>query len=103
MSSAPELDKLRAAIDDVNRRLVALLHERGRLCRTIGSWKRAHGVPAADPDREAAMRDALLRELPPDGYERDQLDRILQALFAASRALVDRSATPAGAPRDPGE
>jgi chorismate mutase len=91
MSPRSDLDDLRLAIDDVNRRLVALLHERGRLCRAIGAWKRQHGRPAVDPDREAAMRDALLRELPPDGYERAQLDAILQALFAASRDLVERS------------
>ena len=97
-----ELHELRAAVDDVNRRLVALLHERGRLCRAIGNWKRRHGVAAADPAREAAMRDALLRELPADGYEREQLDAILQALFAASRALVAGNPTPDTGPGEPG-
>lgn len=84
-----ELEDLRIGIDDINRRLVELLHERGRLCRAIGAWKQRHGVPAADPDREAAMRAELLRELPADGYERPQLDAILQAVFAASRSLVN--------------
>jgi chorismate mutase len=100
MASRSRLDELRAAVDDINRRLVALLHERGRLCRSIGTWKQHHGVPAADPDREAAMRDELLRELPADGYEREQLEQILQALFTASRALVERSG-PHGRTRRP--
>jgi chorismate mutase/prephenate dehydratase len=87
----PELHALRAAMDVVNRRLVDVLHDRARLCRAIGAWKRAHGQAAADPAREQAMLEALLAEVPADGFARDDLRTLLQHVFATSRALVDRT------------
>jgi chorismate mutase len=88
MSVDPELERLRAAMDAVNSRLVAVLHERARLCRAIGAWKRAHGVAAVDAAREAEMLSALLRDAPADGFGRDDLRAILHAVFAASRRIV---------------
>jgi chorismate mutase len=91
MDDDSQLAPLRAAMDAINQQLVATLHQRARLCRQIGRWKHAHGVPAADPAREAAMRTALLADLPPDGFTRDQLAAILDVVFAASRQLVTTS------------
>jgi chorismate mutase/prephenate dehydratase len=88
MASDPELDRLRAAMDVVNRRLVDVLHDRARLCRAIGAWKRAQGLAAADPGREHEMLQALLRDAPGDGFAPAQLAAILQQVFTASRALV---------------
>jgi chorismate mutase len=88
MPAEPTLAQLRHDIDALNARLVELLHERGRLCRAIGAWKAHHGVAAADPAREATMLAALLHETPADGYSRQQLEVILRAVFAASRARV---------------
>lgn len=89
MHEDPELQRHRAAMDAVNGRLAAALHERARLCRTIGAWKRAHGVPAADPAREQAMLAALLAAAPADGLPRAELAAILTAVFAASRRVVE--------------
>ena len=89
MSDDPELARLRARMDDVNRRLVAALHERARLCREIGAWKRRRGLPAVDKAREQAMLDAMLGEPPADGFSRGQLEAVLREVFAASRALVE--------------
>ena len=89
--SETELHRMRAAMDAINERLVDVLHERARLCRRIAAWKRDHGQPAADPAREGAMLSALLRAAPADGFDRDDLARILQQVFATSRALVERS------------
>lgn len=88
MPADPTLAQLRHDMDALNARLVELLHERGRLCRAIGAWKAHHGVAAADPTREATMLAALLQETPVDGYSRQQLEAILRAVFAASRARV---------------
>ncbi len=89
MSLDPELAQWRAAIDDVNARLVAVLHERAHLCRAIGAWKRQRGLPGPDADREAEMLAATTRELPAHGFTREQLEPVLRAVFAASRQLVD--------------
>lgn len=86
--STDELARHRAAMDEINRRLCAVLQERARLCREIGRWKRARGMPAADPVREQAMLDTLLRDVGP-GFDPAALERLLRAVFAESRSIVD--------------
>ncbi len=46
------LDELRILIDDVDRRLVALLNERTRVVEEIGRVKRLSGLPVYEPKRE---------------------------------------------------
>ncbi len=91
MNADQQLQQLRAEMDTVNQRLVLVLHERARLCRAIGAWKRAHQVAAVDPEREQTMLAALLRDLPEHGFSHDALAAVLREVFAASRALVERS------------
>ena len=93
MTEDPELARLRAAIDELNSRLCTLLHERARLCRRIGAWKRGRGLVAVDPKREQAMLAAALAGAPADGLPAPQLEQVLRALFAASRPLVERPET----------
>jgi chorismate mutase len=50
-----ELLTLRRQIDDVDRRLVALLAERGRLVEGVVHFKRAHHLPVVDRGREDEM------------------------------------------------
>lgn len=84
-----ELDSLRAAMDVLNRRLVDVLHERARLCRRIATCKRRSGRPAADPARERVMLDSLLSLPAADGFPPQSLAAILQAVFTASREVVE--------------
>jgi chorismate mutase len=82
-----DLARLRRRMDAQNRRLAEVLQARARLCREIGSWKRAHGIAAVDRARERAMLAAVLAHAG-EGYSRAALTRILRAVFAESRALV---------------
>jgi chorismate mutase len=54
----PEVRRLRAEIDAVDRRIVELLAERLALARDVGRAKRASGQAIHDPERE---REVLLR------------------------------------------
>jgi chorismate mutase-like protein len=47
-----QLDDLRILIDDVDRRIVALLNERTRTVEEIGRVKRAASLPIYEPKRE---------------------------------------------------
>ena len=49
------LQPLRAAIDDVDRRLIDLLNERARLAIEVGRVKHAAGAPVYRPEREAEV------------------------------------------------
>ena len=90
MSIQPELAALRAQMDQVNGRLVDVLHERARLSRRIGSHKCAEGIAVIDPEREQVMLQSLLQALPADGFPEASLTKILRAVFDASRELVAR-------------
>ena len=48
-----ELLALRQSIDNMDAALVHLLAERFRITQRVGELKAEHGLPPADPDREA--------------------------------------------------
>ena len=60
-----ELARLRASIDNMDAALVHLLAERFKITQQVGELKAAHGLPAADPSREADQI-ARLRRLAED-------------------------------------
>jgi chorismate mutase/prephenate dehydratase len=58
------LAELRARIDAVDRRLLELLSERGRLVLEVGAVKHAEGTPVLRPEREAQILRALAERNP---------------------------------------
>jgi len=85
-----ELHQLRAAMDICNRRLASVLHDRAKLCRTIGSWKRQRGMVMPDAWREAAMLVHVGELASAEGFDMHALQRIFAQVFTESRALVER-------------
>lgn len=57
-----ELTQIRGSIDNIDAALVHLLAERFKCTQRVGRLKAAHGLPPADPDREA-RQIARLRAL----------------------------------------
>lgn len=88
MTQDRELIRLRQRMDELNHRLVNVLHERAHLSFLIGSHKHANGLKIIDPAREQSMQQTLMRELPTQGFSATALETILQAVFAASRDIV---------------
>jgi chorismate mutase len=60
-----ELQRLRDSIDNIDAALIHLLAERFKCTQAVGRLKAEHGLPPADPDREAAQI-ARLRSLAQD-------------------------------------
>ena len=58
----PELQRLRDSIDNIDAALIHLLAERFKCTQVVGQFKAAHGLPPADPAREA-QQIARLRQL----------------------------------------
>jgi chorismate mutase len=54
-----ELLRLRASIDNMGAALVHLLAERFKITQQVGELKAAHGLPPADPAREAQQIERL--------------------------------------------
>ena len=57
-----QLADLRASIDNIDAALIHMLAERFRCTKAVGVLKALHGLPAADPTREA-QQIARLRQL----------------------------------------
>ena len=58
----PELLHLRDSIDNIDAALIHLLAERFKFTKSVGEFKATHGMPPADPAREA-QQIARLRAL----------------------------------------
>lgn len=56
-----ELGRLRDSIDNLDAALVHLLAERFKCTQEVGLLKATHGMPPADPDREARQIERLRR------------------------------------------
>ncbi|HKE45383.1 MAG TPA: chorismate mutase [Steroidobacteraceae bacterium] len=78
--------ELRQSLDQINRQLLALLEERGRLVHEVMRIKREHSLPVHDPERERRMLDALL-SASSGVYPRASLEHVFASIFEVSRAL----------------
>ena len=65
MDDDPELLQLRDSIDNIDAALIHLLAERFKCTKAVGEFKATHGLPPADPAREA-QQIARLRTLAQD-------------------------------------
>ena len=57
-----ELTRLRGQIDSLDQQLVEVLAKRFRVTEAVSALKAAHGLSAADPDRES-KQEARLQKL----------------------------------------
>jgi len=62
-----ELAAMRASIDNIDSALVHMLAERFKCTQRVGRLKAEHGLPPADPEREA-QQIARLRSLAEDAH-----------------------------------
>ena len=49
------ISQLRKRIDEVDEKILRLLSERVKICRSIGSLKKEHGIPIKDAHRESKV------------------------------------------------
>ena len=83
-----ELELLRRGIDALDRALVDVLVARREVVERIGALKRARGLPAVDPLREARMRAAMVEQGASRGLPEPLVSAVLEAVLADSRAVV---------------
>jgi chorismate mutase/prephenate dehydratase len=86
---SPELQRLREAIDALDRRIVGLVNERAELARAIGAEKARLRRPIRDAGRE---REVLLRVSIANEGPTAQADllAVYRRLIASARALEAR-------------
>jgi chorismate mutase / prephenate dehydratase len=84
--AAPDLQRLRTAIDGVDRELLALLNRRARLALEVGELKKAEGSPVFRPEREAQVIDGLKADNP-GPLKAESVAPIWREVMSACRAL----------------
>jgi len=90
------LEEHRSRIDDLDRRIVALLNERAEVVGQIARLKRETGLPVTVPAREREVFRNVTSEaraLPADSVRRIY-ERILVEMKAAERAAMRRRGEP---------
>ena len=88
--TSPELARLRAEIDELDRRIVELLNQRAQLVRAIGHEKAAMGRRAIrdrEREREVLLRVSIHNEGPTPQAD---LLAIYRRLIVSARALEAR-------------
>ena len=83
-----KLDEYRLVIDEVDRRLVALLNERTRTVEEIGRVKKSAALPIYEPKREQLVFDNITAvnqgPLSPDALKRI-FERIIDEMRSIQR------------------
>ena len=81
-----KLDQYRVLIDDVDRRLVALLNERTRTVEEIGRVKRSAALPIYEPKRESEVF-ANISSANSGPLTADALKRIFERIIDEMRSI----------------
>ena len=87
-AGADELERLRAAIDAVDRGLLAALNERARLVQEVGRIKHQRSTPVYEASRELRIVDAL-RRINPGPFPDAGLAPVFREIISATRSLED--------------
>lgn len=88
------LDELRAAVDDVDVRILTLFNERARVVEAIGEIKRISALPIYEPKREELVFQNVLAHntgpLPEDAVRR-MFERIIDEMRTLQRERMRRA------------
>lgn len=85
-SLAPDLTKLRARIDDIDNRVLALLSERASIAQEVGRAKDGTGAPIHVPERERAILSRI-EGLNRGPLGKQALESIYREIFSACLSM----------------
>lgn len=92
-----EIQRWRAEIDDIDRRLLELLGARAEAALRIASRKRAAGIPLLDHEREGQVLERVKR-LNPGPLSDAAVERLFTRVLHESRMLQGESLARPAAP-----
>jgi chorismate mutase len=92
-----DIEDWRKKIDEVDRKLVALLSERAKAAVAIGKLKRDTSLPVYEPDRERVVFDNVQQANPGPLLGRD-LVRIYERIIDVMRSIQKEEIVPSPEP-----
>ncbi len=96
--ATPQLDALRARIDEVDAEILALMHKRMAIVGEVAQAKRSENVGLRDPAREAAIIDSRRQHAARLGLSADFVESLFRLIMWASREY--QATLRAGVPLD---
>ena len=84
-----DLDKARQVIDDVDREMTRLFEQRMDAVRQIAEYKKEHGMPVEDADREKHILE-MNAERVRNGEYRSYYVRFLRSIMDLSKHMQHR-------------
>ena len=81
-----EFNSLRKEVSNLNLELLELLVKRGKAVEKLGDFKRSHGLPVFDPEREQQILDGI-EHMEHAPYPLESIQSIYQAIFDASKDI----------------
>ena len=91
-----DISEWRKNIDELDRKLVALLSQRAQAAHEIGKLKLTAGMPIYEPDRERAVFDNVRKTNPGPLPDRDLL-RIFERIMDVMRGIQQQEIAPQAA------
>ena len=88
--AAPELERLRAQLDALDRALLDTVRDRIRCCVRIGEAKRRHGVPMMQPHRIAIVQQRAASYAAEHGVDAGFLHRLYDQIIDETCRVEDR-------------
>jgi 3-deoxy-7-phosphoheptulonate synthase len=88
-SSPAGLEALRRRIEETDRAILELTRQRVELARRAGGFKRAHGMPVADPSRELEVEHLMMEHARRLGLPEARVQPIARALIALARGAQE--------------
>lgn len=85
--SCEQLEQMRAQIDAIDSRLVALLAQRMDVSRRIGEFKRSRSIPVIQSERYARLMEERVAQATASGVDSAFMQRILAEIHAESVRL----------------
>jgi chorismate mutase len=82
-----DLAEIRQRLDQIDRQLVRVLHERSLLIEEVIGYKRAHGMAVIDRPREDAMLDRIEQVASAQGLDPRIARQVLRAVIDAFTLL----------------
>jgi chorismate synthase len=80
-----DLDGYREAIDKIDRDILIALYRRSEVSLQIGRYKKKHGIPVSDTDREKDLIDGIKKEAVDLGISEDFVTGIWKAIITESK------------------
>lgn len=81
LGDAHDLEDIRRRIDTLDRRLVSLLAERGRLVAEVVRYKRVRRMPVVDRAREDAMLERIAEVAKEEGLDPRVAQHVLRTVI----------------------